>query len=868
MRSIFLSCFLLLTPIATRLLAEEPDLDTNAELASFVSRYCVDCHAGSAAEAEVRLDGSTIDWSRGDVVASWERVLQVVDDGTMPPEDAGQPDDESRRRFVRQLDQNLTVHSGTGGTVLRRLSRREYERTIRSLFGVDYTIPDDFPPDNAESGFDNIGESLILSPPLFEAYSRSAATVADELFPPPAKPVTSETRTIGPDGMAISYSSSSVRDGAMRLVAKTNSMMRSCSWPTRFEARASGVYTIRADLSAFRAPVDEPLRFELRARRVDSKDGESVKQQRLLAEWDVTSSAPSTFEVTTELYAGETPIFYFANAPLTSDGKAKGEMAKLLRRKFADDPRLLAAWQALEHGPGIRGGVGWERVKRLMADDELDLRDATLESDATKKLVKRMTGNPVLYVETISYQHFEEGPAIDVHEVTITGPLKRVEDAGDRKRRTLRKRFLGDRDGRTDEAFTKAALERFLTAAFRRPADAETVDGYWRLVAAHLDEGHRFEDGIHLAIRTALVSPRFLYRGLRPGELDAFDLASRLSYFLTNGPPDEKLFAAATRGELSDRDVLERHARRLLRSDGAGEFFRDFTGQWLDTRDLEEIMPDPRLGPFTTADREAFVAECERFFATMLEENRPMADFIDPDFTFTSGAIATKVYGLDEVESKNANRVVRVPLPRGGRYGGILGQAGVMMATANGVDTQPVLRGVWVLENVLGDPPPPPPDAVPAITPDTRGTKTVRDLLAAHASEASCARCHRKIDPLGFALENFDPIGRWRDHYPRFETDANGRAVPREGPPVDATGRLPDGTELKDVVDLKRYVVEHIDRFSACLGEKLLTYATGRSLRYAERKEVRQIVEANHEADNRFGDLVIRLIRSDAFGTK
>ncbi len=302
----------------------------------------------------------------------------------------------------------------------------------------------------------------------------------------------------------------------------------------------------------------------------------------------------------------------------------------------------------------------------------------------------------------------------------------------------------------------------------------------------------------------------------------------------------------------------------MLNHGNFGLFVHSFTQQWLGLHELINIMPDPKLGRFRDSDRKALESEAEMFFETMIRENRPLTDFIDPDFTFTSPDVGSQIYGLkyDKAQKKKGTQVQRVSLERGGRFGGILGQAGVMMATANGVDTQPVLRGVWVLENVLGDPPPPPPEAVPAITPDTRGAKTVRDLLNAHTSEKSCARCHKKIDPLGFVLENFDPIGQWRDTYPAAHPK-------KDGIPIDATGTLPDGTPLSDIRDLKRYLVENNGAFATCLAEKLFVYGTGRAPNYRERRELEAVVdEVLTKKNGGTRDLLLGVIATEAFRAK
>jgi hypothetical protein len=507
-----------------------------------------------------------------------------------------------------------------------------------------------------------------------------------------------------------------------------------------------------------------------------------------------------------------------------------------------------------------------------MAEEDLDLSKADVDSQAAEFLIQKMSGKAFFYAETIAYEHFEKGPAVDIHGVSIEGPLRIIEDGEDRERKRIQNALMGQVGKENPLQNLDSTLDRLLSAAYRRPATPQTIGRYSKMVSEHIATGHSVEEGMHLAIRTLLMSPRFLYRSLNPGQLDDWDLASRLSYFVTSAPPDELLLKSVRLGNLSDPLELRRQATRLLESKNANAFIEGFTGQWLDTRNLEDIMPDPRFN-FSERNREDARKEVEMFFHEMLLKNRPLTDFIDPDFTFTTAAIAESVYGIVEGSANNKKKnkgtsMQRFSLQRGGRVGGVLGMSAVMMATANGVDTQPVLRGVWVLENILGTPPPPPPEAVPAITPDTTGATTVRELLALHASDESCARCHHKIDPVGFALENFDPVGRWRDHYPVDKFDKNGKLTVEDGPVIDASGKLPDGTELRDYLDLKKWVVANIDQFSECLADKLMIYATGRPMNYAEHKEVANIVQRVQENGNGFRDLILALIDSEMFRTK
>lgn len=830
--------------------------------AVFFAQHCFDCHDASTTKGGIQLDtAAERDWADRESHIFFERVLKALRSGQMPPDSKLPP--AEIQSVTEYLHQQLMEHSRIGGTVLRRLNQREYENTISSLFGFSFQVPEGFPTDQSLHGFDNVGEDLVLSPPLMEAYFESAVSVADRVFPPPPQPVTSTIVRRLPRDMAISYSSSMVIDGSMRLAQRTPTVIRSCTWPTSFGARTSGRYRIAVKLSAIgpeKRPVDEPMKLHVYAKNIalDQGNEDNPLKLRRLAAYDVTSEAPEWFECEAVLYRNETPIFFYANAPLDSTDKKSFEA--YLREQFQANPRLLAGWMAVKHGRGLRAGVGWDRVKAKMESDKLDLSQAKLGTPAAEKTIKLMVAQSRQYVESISYQIFEEGPSIGVHETVIEGPLETVVDDEDRARQAQRERFVGDAAELEGQAQAEAILKRFLPQAFRRPVTADELQGYTAIVSQHVDAGHRFDDGMHLAVRTALVSPDFLYRETSPGRLDDFGLASRLSYFLTSGPPDARLRELSQAGRLHEPAILAAETRRLLKDRRSQRFVSSFTGHWLGTRRLAEIMPDQKLLDFRPSDRTAMIAETERFFSEILSKNLPLETFISPDFTFLNKDLATRIYGRSDVKSKS---LTRVPVDKDGRYGGILGQASVMMATANGVDTQPVLRGVWMLENVLGDPVPPPPTNVPAITPDTRGAKTVRDLMAAHTAEESCAGCHRRIDPLGFVLENFDPIGRWRTHYPVWK-----KTGLEQGPPVDAGAVMPDGTPLDSVIDLKAYVADHIDDFARCLAEKLMTYATGRRLSYADRHEIAGVAQRHSTDGGGFQDLLVALVLSEAFGTK
>ncbi len=856
--------------VAGILAALAPARGQRAEIpTSFLRSHCIVCHGGTSPEADLNLESTSPDWSRPSTPHLWEKVLGAIEDGRMPPADAAQPTHRERDKAVEQLHNVLKNNVRPGGTVLRRLNRIEYENTIRDVLKVPFTAPPSFPADAELHGFDNVGEGLILSPPLMEQYFLVATNVADLVIPPlsPKVEVHAETVTLKPDDFSVNFEGSKVQrqqtDTVLRLVTKNEVLVRSSTWPTRFEAQYSGEYSLTINASAFKPVDDKPLKLRLLAHKSTSGSFTSVYTLRKLGELEIPATeiagGKSLHKLTVELNKGETVAFYWANSPFGWDRNSRDEAARQLRVRLAE-PAKYAAWLKMGFDRGRTPAGGWKQMKELINGDTLDLRDPRL-----KTLPKRFPAtdqNQLMWLFEV--MHHEVGPALDIHSVVVTGPTRLIEDKEARQQRTRTTDFLGERDGRSDHEYATAILTPFLEAAFRRPLAAGQIEKYVHVALQHHAEGHRFEDGIHLAIRAALCSPGFLYRGTTEGRLDDFDLASRLSYFLWSAPPDAALRKSAAAGELSHPKVLAEHTRRLLKDRRASRFLMSFVDQWLDLKLLPEIMPDPRLLKFTDKDLRAVTEETRLFVEEILRENHSLETFISPDFTYLNVRNA-RLYGRQDIKGE---AMQRVSLRKDGRFGGILGQASVMMATANGVDTQPVLRGVWLLENIFGQTPPPPPSGVPAIEPDTSGATSIREQLTRHQADVSCAQCHRRIDPLGFALENFDPVGRWRNNYPIYQKQSDGKVLTRSGPKVVSGGQLPDGTIVRDVTDLKQYLVTNIELFGTCLAGKLLVYGTGRKMNYADRSIMQEVSSAVRLQGNGFRDLIVAVVLSESFRTK
>lgn len=871
--------------------AAEP---TPSEARAFLAAHCLGCHDASSSSGGVTLDFTEVSWENRDTTALLERVHRALTKGDMPPKTERRPTEPELRPFVAWLDGGLTGKTPRLGTPLRRLSRIEYARTIEQVFGKRFELPPSFPDDTRGHGFDNVAEALTLSAALLESYAECGTMVADEIFPPPKPPLpparkfaarmsdmSSGNNSYGPTTLLVG--------GAMRLALR-----KEASYPTKFEAKVSATYRIRVKARAIRPEPGRPITLAV------NSGGKEIKRLSL----PETGDLDETFE--TALHPGCSVEFVYADAPnaMIDSNFPHPTFREDILHRFRQQPRLLAAWLSIhdeaegKDGKTIttaKGSVGVDsetakvaiikNIEAAVQRTDLDLAVATPE--AAEHLFKVMIGTDQgaatinkgffqRYAEALNRQAFTECASIDLLAVEVEGPLAAVDNELDISRRQLRAQFLDNvipADPQDQTAMRRAA-ETMLAKLFRRPATDGEAIAYAAMGIDHAAAGHSLNHALHLMLRTALISPHFIYREHGDGSFGAHDLASRLAYMLTVRPPDARLLAAAADGSLLTPATLRAEAERLLKTPDATFFVAHFAHQWLGTRLLPAISPDPLLGPFGSWHLAGLTEEIEMTLTEVLAKNLPLTDLIDPDFAFTNAVVGVDMYGFDKEWAAEMNRwkgrgrTFRVQVERGGRMGGLLGMAAVMMATANGVDTQPVVRGKWVLENILGDPTPPPPPSVPAITPDTRGAKTIRDLMAAHTTEETCAGCHRKLDPLGFVLENYDAIGKWRDTYPVHVTDSSGKLTSKPGPPVDAAAIMPDGTPLANVTDLKRYVRDHIDMFAGCVAEKIFIYGSGRVPNYAERKELHAVAANVLAEKGGLRDLLLGVIDTEAFRTR
>lgn len=430
-----------------------------------------------------------------------------------------------------------------------------------------------------------------------------------------------------------------------------------------------------------------------------------------------------------------------------------------------------------------------------------------------------------------------------------------------RHRKGVTKQFV---ESSTPEQDAERIIRELVPRAFRRPVEDSLVDQFVDLTLSRLDQGSTFEQAVQAGVAAVLCSPHFLLIN-QDIDVDNYTLASRLSYFLWSSMPDEELLELAKTGTLSDRKVLHTQVDRMLDNPKSQRFVEHFTGQWLDLRDIEFTTPDGKLYPeYSELLLRSMLAETHGFFRHILDNNLDVMNFIDSDFAILNQRMATH-YGIPGVSGHEKFRVVK--LPEGSVRGGILTHASVLKVTANGTNTSPVIRGVWMLENILGQPSPPPPAGVPAVEPDIRGATTIREQLALHREHESCNRCHRRIDPPGFALEEFDVIGGHREWY-RSLGDQGERVAKtnyRVGPDVEQGGTMSDDRDFANFEEFRQLLIDEPDLFMRNLACKLLIYGCGRPLTPADEVIVTSVVEQTRKEGGGLRDMIHAVVDSEMF---
>lgn len=451
-----------------------------------------------------------------------------------------------------------------------------------------------------------------------------------------------------------------------------------------------------------------------------------------------------------------------------------------------------------------------------------------------------------------------EGEGIAIRSMHVEGPLPEIEAP------PVARALLNDRESigtRATPANLEAAIANIAPLAFRRPALRGEIDSFASLAEPAIEKGSNITNALRVPLRSILSSPQFLFFDNQPGKLSDFALANRLSYFLWKSMPDKTLFLLAKEGRLSDPSTLRQQVERMINDEKSMRFIKDFAGQWLRLYDLNATMPDRRLYPeFDGLLNHSIQQETELFLNALVQENLSARNLIDSDFTFVNRRLA-KHYRLPGVVGQEMRRV---SLPANSPRGGLTTQASIHKLTANGTFTSPVKRGTYILTHLLGEAPEPPPPNIGSIEPDTRGATTIRETLDKHRNLESCAQCHRSIDPPGFALESFDPIGGFRSHY-RAGANKGKRRPYRQGLKVDASGETPDGEAFANIWEYKGLLMQKKDQIAHHFISQLITYATGAEIQFADRDEVARIADKVSTNNYPVRSIIHEIVQSPLF---
>ena len=810
--------------------------ETLKEIRPFLKQYCYECHGPEKQKQDIRFDNLQTDLSQPLTLERWQAVKDQLILGEMPPKKKPQPPFAERKKVIDRVTATLKLayaqNRSTGGrAVIRRLNKFEMRNTLRDLFHLNH--PDfhpmvvsglydfngngitahktieptrTFQDDQTEDGFDTIGNRLVMSDFLLNmilgAAEESIAMATHNERKPElgtrryAAPILKNPQALG--GHSLDRWHRDLNTGYDAVFQRFDRYGRVGPDDLRRGMGIAARYRITVELSGhnqkhpwgemLKTNQDEPFLVGLYLERKEHLRGPRIERR---AQWKVPGDGRKrTFSVETWIDKTWTP------------------------------------WVGWENGPHIRHNVHGNLVKQYHPDRWTKEPKGKLKEAWTKKMAM------------ILFEDYK-GPHLRVHRMTIE-PL--IGAWPPRSHTAL----YGD--GPIGEADRKDLFHAFAERAYRRPVASEEIDPFVALAEKLEADGDSPQDAMKGAYAAILCSPEFLYIRQKSDVLDDYEIATRLSYFIWSSMPDDTLMALAKAGKLRENGVLDQQVARLLADPKAAAFSRHFVERWLHLYDLGKMAPDKK-GPFSIYFRiqDDLVPQVDAYFTDLLETNGKISLLIDSDYTFMNAGLAELFYKREGIYGRHFRKV---PLTDR-RLGGIFTLPAVMTVTANGVDTNPVVRGVYVLENILGTPPNPPPADVEPLSPTLRDAKTLKEQLALHRKQEACVGCHRKIDPMGFPLESFDPIGRLREFYPKMDRKMKGPGIP-----VDTTTTLIDGTEIKGVVEFKAMLLKRKGQVIRCLTEKMLTYASGRRMEAGDRGEVDRITEALRKKGNGLRDLV------------
>ena len=852
--------------------------DVPVVVRQFVEKNCAECHDADTKKGGLDLTALKFDPANPTNFSRWVLVHDRVSNGEMPPKKKPRPEAAELEAFTKSLSSSLvSVEQARmekeGRATRRRLNRYEYENALRDLLHATWLqVRDSLPEDGEADRFNKIGDALDVSHVQMARYLGAAdyalrqamATQAERPKPKVKRYYARDQRSYtGPMKFNV-FNTAPERATFPVLGFQGQPDVRKGDAPitsTNAELRelegvgvvASAYEPIEPKFNQFRAPVAGHYKLRFNAYSVWVGPGESnkwfipnlddISKGRRDEPVTITAEIPprllrhlGDFDVTPEPGVHELDAWLLAGEMIRPDAG----------RLFRSRPGA-ARWQnPLAEKDGQPGVVfRWLEVEGPIYDQWPPAGHTLLFGDLP------MVNREVAEVDEDSsktnrfdQRRFKPPPGVEV----------------------ISKKPMAD---------AERLLREFVRHAYRRPSDEADVKRFLPVVRSALKKGNTFTDAMIAAYTAVLCSPEFIYLEEKPGRLDDYALASRLAFFLWNSPPDDELRHCAEKNGLHEPGVLHAQTERLLADAKSRRFVDAFLDYWLDLRKITATAPDANLYSDYYLDdllTESALEETRLFFTELLRNDLPARNVVASDFAMLNERLAAH-YGLPKVEGVALRRQA---LPKDSVRGGFMTQAAVLKVTANGTTTSPVLRGAWIMERVLGQKPPPQPASVPAIDPDIRGAVTIRQQLDKHRTLETCNACHAKMDPAGFALENFDVMGGWRD---RYRSEAEGelaQGIAKSGQkfafhyalPVDASGELPDGRKFRDVRELKQLLVANEKQLARNLARQLAVYATGAPIHFADREPIEQILERASSSHYGVRSLIHELVQSELFRNK
>jgi hypothetical protein len=903
---------------------------SEADVAAFTDRHCSSCH--NDVDKEGGLDLTSLKYAPNDPAnfLTWVKVHDRVQAGEMPPKEKKRPSAGDTTTFIRTLASGLTASelqasAQEGRTARRRLNRSEYENAVRDLLQAPWLLVKEQLPEDGESHkFNKVSYALDVSYVHMQRYMMAAEEAMRQVIAVKmVQPETKLTRYYFRDDPGLINNQRGqrfdrqkfpvlgfeaqpdVRRSAEGLVRRVGALAEDpkpamVPWtvgsedPAKRELEAVGwvssnyVTGFDSRWSQFRAPVTGKYRLRFSGYTLwVGPNGDS---------WNLQGPPGGQKK---EVY--RKPMWFRPNYDDISQGRRYEPITVYAQGGVAN--RRIGGFDVTPE-PGVQeAGEVWMHVNEYIVTDASRFyrsRPTGFQGGFTNALAQR-DGMPA-----VAFRWMEvEGPLYD--ETTTAGyrqlfgdlPVARVTDAnapgvevlihspgGGRGRGPGNNRGAGAVAGlarakvevtsQNPEQDAERLLRNFVARAYRRPAQESDIKLFLDLIKQRMSAGLGFAGSMLAGYTAVLASPQFVFVEEEPGRLDDHALATRLALFLWNSEPDLALRARAAKGELRQPDVLKRETERMLADPKAERFVHAFLDYWLEIRRMDETTPSTTLYNDYYLDdslTEAATDETRLFFTEMLQKNLPARNIVDSDFTYLNDRLATH-YGLPGITGVAMRRVA---LPADTVRGGFVTQASVLKVTANGTTTSPVLRGKWIMERIVGFEMPPPPAAVPAVEPDIRGAVTIRQQLDKHRADESCAMCHRKIDPPGFALESFDVMGAWRDRYRATAIDAEPvRGFGKNGwpfafhlaLPVDASGTLADGGSFRDVREFKKLLLRDEAQLARNFTRQLSVFATGAPVRFSDRAKIEQIVQRAKASQYGIRTIIDELIQSELFLNK